>query len=178
MAKKIFPVRYTSRDFNSIREDLIEYTKRYYSDTYRDFNDAGFGSLMLDTVSYVGDILSFYLDYQANESFIDTASEYENVVRLGRQFGYKHKQSQVSYGEVSLYILIPAAVTGGGPESSYYPVLKKGTRFSSPNGGIFTLNQNIDFEKDDKEIIVAEVDSETGNPTFFAVKVKGKIISG
>ena len=71
--KKIVPVDYTSLDFDSIRNDLITYVKRYYPDTYKDFNEASFGSLMLDTVSYVGDMLSFYLDYQANESFLDTS---------------------------------------------------------------------------------------------------------
>lgn len=44
---------------------------------------------MLDTVSYMGDVLSFYLDYQTNESFIDTAIEYDNILRLGEQVGYK-----------------------------------------------------------------------------------------
>ena len=56
-------IKYTSRDFNSIRDDLIEYARRYYPDTFRDFNEASFGAMMVDTVSYVGDMLSFYLDY-------------------------------------------------------------------------------------------------------------------
>ena len=90
-SRKVVPVKYTSRDFQSIKDDLVNYAKRYYSDTFKDFNEASFGSLMLDTVSYVGDVLSFYLDYQANESFLDTAIEYENVVKLGRQFGYKFR---------------------------------------------------------------------------------------
>ena len=60
--RKIVPIDYTSRDFNSIREDLMTYVRRYYPDTYKDFSEASFGSLMLDTVSYVGDMLSFYLD--------------------------------------------------------------------------------------------------------------------
>ena len=77
-------IKYTSRDFNSIKNDLVEYAKRYYPDTYQDFNEAGFGSLMLDTVSYVGDILSFYLDYSVNETFLDTAIEFDNVLKLGR----------------------------------------------------------------------------------------------
>ena len=73
--KKV-PIKYTSRSFNTIKEDLVNYVKRYYPDTYKDFNKASFGSLVLDTVAYTGDILSFYLDYQANESFLDTANEY------------------------------------------------------------------------------------------------------
>ena len=53
MSKKIVPIDYTSRDFDSIRKSLIEHAKRYYPTTYKDFNKAGFGSLMIDTVSYV-----------------------------------------------------------------------------------------------------------------------------
>ena len=74
MSKKQIPINYTNRDFSTIRQSLVEHAKRYYPDTYKDFNEASFGSLMLDTVAYVGDILSFYLDYQANESFLETAA--------------------------------------------------------------------------------------------------------
>ena len=88
--KKV-PIRYTSRDFNSIKTDLVNYAKRYYPNTFKDFNEASFGSLMLDTVSYVGDVMSFYMDYQVNESFLDTANEYNNVVKLTRQMGYKYR---------------------------------------------------------------------------------------
>ena len=84
-------IKYTSRDFDSIKNDLIEHAKRYYPNTYKDFNEASFGSLMFDTVSYVVDMLSFYIDYQTNESFLDSAVEYENKVRHARQMGYKFK---------------------------------------------------------------------------------------
>ena len=80
--EKKIPINYTSRDYASIRESLMEHARRYYPNTYKDFNEASFGSLVLDTVSYVGDVLSFYIDYQANESFLETASEYKNVIKL------------------------------------------------------------------------------------------------
>ena len=78
--KKNVPINYFSRDFNSIKRSLVEHTKRYYPDSYKDFNELGFGSLMLDTVSYIGDVLSFYLDYQVNESFLETATERKNIL--------------------------------------------------------------------------------------------------
>ena len=53
------PIKYTSRDFESIRDDLINHAKRYYPDSFRDFNEASFGAMMVDAGSYVGDILSF-----------------------------------------------------------------------------------------------------------------------
>ena len=85
MIKKIVPIKYTSRDYSSIRSDLINHAKRYYPDSFKDFNEGSFGSLMIDTVSYIGDILSFYLDYQANECFLDTASEFNNVIKIAKQ---------------------------------------------------------------------------------------------
>ena len=108
MAKKLQPIDYTSRDFDSIRRDLENFAKRYYPNTYKDFNEASFGSLMLDTVSYIGDILSFYVDYQANESFLETAIEYGNVVKLARQMGFKLNASPSSFGLLTFYIQVPA----------------------------------------------------------------------
>ena len=102
--KKIVPINYTNRDFSSIKSDLLDYAKRYYPDSFQDFSEASFGSLMLDTVAYVGDVLSYYLDYQVNESFLDTALEFENVVKLSKQLGYKFKGVPVSTGIVTFYI--------------------------------------------------------------------------
>ena len=67
--KKILPIDYTHRDFQSIREDLMQIAERFYPDTFQDFSEASFGSLMLDAVAYVGDQLSLYMDYNVNESF-------------------------------------------------------------------------------------------------------------
>ena len=57
MAKKKTPIKYTSREFESIKQDLVNHAKRNYAETYKDFNESSFGSLMLDTVAYVGDML-------------------------------------------------------------------------------------------------------------------------
>ena len=61
--KKLLPINYTNRDYQSIRQDLLEIAERFYPDTFQDFSEASFGSLMIDTVAYIGDQLSFYLDY-------------------------------------------------------------------------------------------------------------------
>ena len=176
--KKSIPIKYTSRDFDSIKNDLIEHAKRYYADTYKDFSEASFGSLMLDTVAYVGDILSFYLDYQANESFMDTAVEYNNVLRHAKQLGYKFKRNQSAHGIVSLYVLIPASVVGLGPDRDFMPVLRKGSKFLSTAGVLYTLNESVDFGSENNEVIVAKVDAQTGLPTHYAVKAFGQVISG
>ena len=88
--KKIVPIDYTRRDFQSIKQELLEIAERFYPNNFQDFSEASFGSLMLDAVSYVGDQLSFYLDYSVNETFLDTAYQYDNVLRQGRILGYKY----------------------------------------------------------------------------------------
>jgi len=175
--KKI-PIRYTSRDFNNIKKDLVSYAKRYYPDSYKDFNEASFGSLMFDTVAYTGDILSFYLDYQTNECFLDTANEYNNVVKLTRQMGYKYRGRPSTHGYVSFFILVPADSNGLQPDSKYIPILKRRTEMSSDNGENFLLTEDVDFRKAGNEVVVGRVNSSTGLPTHYIIKATGRVISG
>ena len=156
MAKR--PINYTSRDFETIKEDLVNYAKRYYPTTFKDFNEASFGSLMLDLVAYVGDQLSFYADYQANESFLDSAIEFKNIVRLCKQLGYKLPGAAVASGNCTFYVKVPASSTTRGPDLNYFPILQRGTTLSSTNGASYTLVENVDFTKSSNEITVAEVD--------------------
>ena len=178
MAKKIPIVKYTSRDFNSIKNELVEYSKRYYPNSFSDFNQSSFGSLMLDTVSYAGDVLSFYLDYQFNESFLNSASEFDNILKISNQLGYKYGPRSTAYGEVTMYVAVPANSTSTGPNIDYLPILKRGATFSSSGGLLFTLLQDVDFSQTTNEVVVSKVDSTTGTPTEYAVKTKGIIQSG
>ena len=178
-SKKQYPlIDYTSRDFNSIRQDLIDYAKRYYPNTFKDFSESGFGSLMVDTTAYIGDILSFYLDYSVNESFLDTAIEYQNVIKLGQQMGYKFNPSSAASGEATFYIIVPAASIGTGPDTNYIPILQRGTELSSLDSIGFMLNEDVDFANPSNEIVVAEVDSDTGTPTSYAIRATGQVVSG
>ena len=177
MAKKV-PIKYTSRDFNSIKQDLEDYARRYYPDTYKDFSEASFGSLMIDTVAYVGDILSYYVDYGVNESFIDTSIEYNNVLRHARRLGYKYAHNPTSTGIVAMYVLVPANSLGLGPDTSYIPILKQGTLLSTNNGVTFILSENVNFANDNTEVVVARTDGDTGLPSQYAIKAYGKVLSG
>ena len=178
MSSKNLPIKYTSRDFESIRRDLESFAKRYYSDTYKDFNKASFGSLMLDTVAYIGDILSFYLDYQVNESFLDSAVEYTNVVRLARQLGYRLQTSPASYGMLTFYVEVPSITTGLGPDPALTPVLEAGSTFSSTGGGFYTLLEDVDFSEENNQVVVGTVDPATGNPLTYVTRALGRAVSG
>ena len=176
--KKTVPIKYTSRDYATIKNDLIQHVRRYYPDSFQDFSENSFGSLVLDTVSYVGDILSFYLDYSVNESFLTTAIEYNNVVKLSKQMGYRPAGATSSTGILSFYILVPADSAGIEPDSRYMPTLRRGSKFTANSGAIFTLTEDVDFRNPGNEIVVAQVNSTSGLPTKYAVKAFGTVISG
>ena len=178
-SKKQYPlIDYTSRDFNSIKEDLVDYAKRYYPNSFKDFSESGFGPLMLDTTAYIGDILSFYLDYSVNESFLDTAIEYDNVIKLGRQMGYRFNPAASSVGEAIFYIIIPAVTVGTGPDTNYMPILKRGTEVSSIDNLGFILNEDVDFSDPNNELVIAEVNSTTGAVISYAIRARGQVVSG
>jgi hypothetical protein len=177
MSKKT-PIKYTSRDFNSIKQDLVEHAKRYYPENYNDFNESSFGSMMLDAVSYVGDIMSFYLDYQVNESFLETALEPNNVRRLARRYGYKYVGAPAAFGTATFYVLIPAATSGLGPDRNYIPVMRTGSKFKSSGGEIFLLTEDVDFADAKNETVAARFNDNTGKPTYYAIRAHGQVRSG
>ena len=169
-------VKYTSREFESIKEDLVEFAKRYYPNDYRDFSAASFGSLVLDTVAYTGDILSYYLDYHVNESFLDTSLEFDNVRKHARSLGYKFAGSPSSFGMVSLFILCPSNSDGNAPDNRYLPILKAGTTFNTTDGGTFILSEDVDFSSDSSDVVAARFQNEV--TTYFAVRNYGLVQSG
>tara|TARA_B100001248_G_scaffold261329_1_gene252138 strand:- start:96 stop:1883 length:1788 start_codon:yes stop_codon:yes gene_type:complete len=176
MSKKKIPISYTDRDFNSIKKSLVEHARRYYPDTYKDFNEASFGSLLLDSVAYVGDVLSFYLDYQANESFLETSIEKENIISLSKNLGYRYSDAVSSFGECDFFVTIPAR--NAGPDLRYAPVLKAGSEVTSQAGGRYTLLEDVDFANNSNQIVVSDVDQISGAPTKFAIKSTGQVKSG
>lgn len=176
--QKKTPIKYTSRDFDSIRSDIIEHAKRFYPEQWKDFSKGTVNSLLIDSVAYVGDVLSYYLDYQANESFLDSAIEFNNIRKHARALGFKFAGAPNSYGFVSLFCLIPANIDGTAPDSNYFPILGKGASFTAEDGATFTLTEDVDFGAPTNDVVAARFDDSTGATTFFAVKAVGQVVSG
>ena len=177
MPKQKPPVSYTNRDFSSIKKDLINYAKVYYPETYKDFNDASFGSLLFDLVSYVGDSMSFYIDYQMNESMMDTVLDPDTAIKVAKRRGYKLSGSPSSTGTAAFYVTVPATSDGTQPETDLIPILKKGSTLSSTSGASFILSEDVDFSKASTLITVAEVAND-GSVSSYAMKAYGEILSG
>jgi|TARA_R110002020_G_scaffold273414_2_gene488570 hypothetical protein len=171
------PINYTNRDFTSIKQDLINYAKIYYPNTYKDFNDASFGAMMIDMIAYVGDIMSFYVDFQTNETLMDSAILEDSIFKIAKQLGYKFGTTPVATGQAAFYVSVPANDAGTGPNTDYVPILKAGSLLSSDNGAAYTLSSDVDFADANTQIKVAAVDT-NGTPTSFAYKAYGTIVSG
>ena len=179
MPKRDRTIKYTDRDFDSIKESLVSYAQRYYPDTYKDFGQAGFGALMTDYVSYIGDVLSFYMDYQANETFLDTAIEFDNIVKIAKTLGYKFSFDYASHGLVSFYATIPASLSDQTQiNADYAPTIKKGAAISSDSDEKFILVEDIDFANSNNQREVAIFNETTGLVTHYAVRAVGRVISG
>lgn len=170
-------INYTSRDFESIKKDLVEHAKRYYPNSYNDFSDSSFGGLVMDSVAYVGDMLSFYLDFQTNESFLETSLDLNNIRRLASQMGYNYYGNPSSYGIGTFYVLVPANSTGLGPDTTFIPIMKTGTRVRSQSA-TFTLTEDVNFNDPSVEVVAARFNETTGKPTKYALRAFGQVKSG
>jgi len=80
-------VDYTSRDYETLREELIALIP-FFAPQWTNRDPADFGMTLIELFSYMGDQLNYYIDRSANEAFISTASQRESVLRLARILGY------------------------------------------------------------------------------------------
>ena len=142
-------IKYLNRDFSDFRNRLIEFSKTYFPNTYNDFSPASPGMMIIEQSSYVGDVLSFYLDNQFQENFIQFAQQTNNVYELSYMFGYKPKTTGVAQATVDFYQQLPAKNVGGTivPDYDYALTINENTTISSAAGGNtpFLLQDKIDF---------------------------------
>ena len=102
VSKQKVNVNYLSKDFDSIKRDLIDYLQRYFPDDYQDFNEASGGMAIIELLAYVGDMMSFYIDRQVNEGFLDRAIERKNIFSLAQNLGYQPKFARPAVVNLSM----------------------------------------------------------------------------
>ncbi len=175
-------LNYVGKDFDSFRENLIQYSRTYFPNSYSDFNEASPGMIFIEMASYIGDVLSFYQDTQLKESMLSHATEKKNVISLAQAMGYKPKISIPAVTTLTVYQLVPSIGSGAsnGPDSTYYLKIKDGMEVTSTSNSniIFRTTDSVDFANEtDREIDVYERSTTTGEPTFYLITKKVKAIS-
>ena len=142
-------VNYLGRDFRDIRQNLIEFAKTYFPNTYNDFNEASPGMMFVEMAAYVGDVLNYYVDNQFRETLLQFAEERKNVLAIAQSYGYKPKLAAPSTVELTIQVDVPAKNLGSGDfiaDLDYAGMLSSNSTVLSTNGTEFTLLDDVNFK--------------------------------
>jgi hypothetical protein len=167
-------INYVGKDFTTLKENLIDFTKTYFPNTYSDFNEASPGMVFVEQAAAIGDILSFYQDVQLKESMLAYASERKNVISLAQSMGYKPKLTSPAVTTLTVYQLVPSKDSGSAtkPDDRFYFKIKEGLEVVSNTNSniIFRTTDTIDFANSgSREIDVFSRDTATGQPTQYLI---------
>ena len=183
MSKLNRDIRYIDRDFDTLRNNLIQYSRTYFPNTYNDFTETSTGMLFMEMAAYVGDVLSFYLDNQIQETFIQKARQTTNLYALAYSMGYVPKVTTVASVELDFFQQVPSKLSASVyvPDFDYALVIPENTQVSSNVDSTmnFIIEDAVDFQSssslDPTETSVYQISGV--NPTYFLLKKKRKAIS-
>jgi len=186
ITKKFVPnskeVSYLAKNFSEFRQNLIEFAKSYYPNTYSDFNEASPGMMFIEMAAYVGDVMSFYIDNQFKENLLTYAQERKNVIAIAQAFGYKPRISAPATVEARIFQMVPAlgASNNYDPDPKFYLKILTNSKFSSntPPIQVFRSTEDVNFaDTEGREIQVLARDPITGVVTMYAVSKPIKLIA-
>ena len=176
-------IKYLNKDFTEFRANLIDYARTYFPTTYNDFSPSSPGMMFMEMAAYVGDVLSFYLDNQIQENYLQYARQNNNLFELAYMLGYKPNVTQVATADIDFFQQVPSKLSGSTyvPDFDYTLFINENAVISSPLTGAsnFIIEDPIDFSvsssADPTEVSVYAISA--GNPTFFLLKKTRKAIS-
>ena len=177
-------VRYLNKDFSQFRNNLIEFSKQYFPNTYQDFNESSPGMMFIEMASYVGDVMSYYVDSQFKESLLGYSEELRTLYSMAQSFGYKPRLSAPSSTKLEFFQLVPATGTGNNvaPDYNYALNIKSGTRVETSDGVVFRTIEDCDMRyessRSPREVEIFERDSNTDTPTYYYIRKEVRAQSG
>ena len=178
-------IKYLNKDFSNFKNELIEYAKSYYPTVYNDFSQASPGSMFIEMASYVGDVLSFYLDNQLQETFLQYAKQKNNLYTMAYMLGYRPKVTSAAIADLDIYMQVGVVGPSGNktPDWTNAITIQPGMQIKSnvsnnvgfyvPNKVDFTISSSLD----PTDVSVYLTDG-SGNPTKYLLKKKTQAISG
>lgn len=174
-------VNYLSKNFAEFRQNLIEFAKAYYPNTYSDFNEASPGMMFIEMASYVGDVLSFYIDNQFKENLLLFAKERSNVLAISQALGYKPKLTAAATVEATIFQMVPALGTSFGyePDSRFFLKIGRNSKFSSNSLPIqmFRSIEDVDFNDSENRSLRILARDNFNAPTMYVASKKVKLVA-
>ena len=101
-------IKYVNKTFSDFRQQLIDYAKNYFPDSYNDFSPTSPGMMFMEMAAYVGDVLSFYQDIQLQETLLQYAQEPGNLYSLAYMMGYRPKISTAATVDIEVFQQVDA----------------------------------------------------------------------
>jgi hypothetical protein len=135
-------ISYASRDYQSIRTELLNYTKTYYPDLIQDFNDASVFSVFIDLNAAIADNLHYNIDRSIQETVLQYAQQRSSIYNIARTYGLKLPGQRPSVALVDFSITVPAF--GDKEDERYLGVLSRGSQVVGA-GVVFENVYDIDF---------------------------------
>ena len=182
--KKNKEVRYLNKDFSQFRNNLIEFSKQYFPNTYQDFNESSPGMMFIEMASYVGDVMSYYVDSQFKESLLGYSEELRTLYAMAQSFGYKPRLSAPSSTKLEFFQLVPNTGEGNNaaPDFNYALNIKAGTRVETADGVVFRTIEDCDMRyessRSPREAEIFERESTTDTPTYWYIRKEVRAQSG
>ena len=177
-------INYLNKDFGALRNNLINYSQTYFPSTYTDFTNSSVGMMFIEQAAYVGDVLSFYMDNQIQENFLQYSRQLDNLFDMAYMYGYKPKVTGLAEVDIDFYQQVPAKMSGSEyiPDYDYALYIPTNTTVSTTGGSIinFTIQEPIDFSVSNSIDITSETVAALagGNPTYYLLKKTRKSYSG
>lgn len=174
-------VNYLAKNFTEFRQNLIEFAKSYYPNSYTDFNESSPGMMFMEMAAYVGDVMSFYVDNQFKENLLLFAREKQNVINIAQAMGYKPKLTSAATVEATIFQMVPAlgALQNYEPDNRFFLKVLANSKFSTeiPPIQAFRSIEDVDFANPvDRSIRIFARDVSNA-PTMYVVSKKIKLIS-
>ena len=177
---------YLAKDFQSFRNDLVQYARNYFVDQNSDFSEASLGGMFVELAAYIGDSMSFYLDNQFNELDPRTAVQTRNIVNHAKNAGVRPTGAAPASVVLKIFIEVPATANADGtftPSETALPIVREGTSARSTEGVDFSTTEDLDFAERDifGNLLAASIVSgrdSSGNPTSFILSREVLAVSG
>lgn len=176
MADQKVNINYLNKDFNQFKTSLVDYAKTYFPTVYNDFTPSSPGMMFMEMSAYIGDVLSFYLDNQIQETFLQYTRQQNNLYELAYMMGYRPKTTSVATVDIDVYQQVPA--NGSEPDYNYALFVKPNTALSATSTVTvpFLIQDSIDFtfssSTDPTEVTLYRT-----SPDYFLLKKTRKAIS-
>jgi hypothetical protein len=135
-------ISYTTRDYQAVRTELLNYVRTYYPELIQDFNDASVFSVFIDLNAAIADNLNYQIDRSIQETVLQYAQQKSSIYNIARTYGLKIPGQRPSVALVDFSVTVPAF--GDKEDERYLGTLIRGSQVVGA-GIVFENVNDIDF---------------------------------